>query len=458
MIQFPCTGCGQVFSVADDEAGRSIQCPQCARLTDVPLHSELGSLAEDGTFKLNEPATPAADPSERIADIALAFQKRRVDDDGEEIDLRNTPDELVGIGEPTALEMAQRKRHKPQYDPETGELVRPLDVQPDDRDIDPASIPMATPAPVQQSAPISYAAVGDVELYRHTPFQKLMEPVNLAVMGFVLLGLVIGYTLQLLFISIIEQTFPMPVWPLNIMFWLAACHFGNTIVAIGPEEHDELPRPLLSLSFWDDIFGPMFKVLGAVLLCYLPMFAVLTIIGGPARILALPLMVVGGYYFPAVLLTATTSGNIMNLHPARIRNVIRLGGKRYVRLAIGWIIVFPLYVWATLRVNLIFSSLGIETGPYSRRELLLAGPLAVLSVVFLHYFCWELGLLFRAGHERFGWVWEELLRQREEDRKKRGGGLSAADRAIMRRERQRRAEAAGQPTAPRQAGPGLGPR
>jgi hypothetical protein len=449
MIQFPCTGCGQVFSVSDDEAGRSIQCPQCARLTDVPAHSDLGNLAEDGTFKLSGPARPVADPSQRIAEIALAFQKGRVDDDGQEIDLRNTPEDLAGLDELTALEPGQRRRYKPQYDPETGELVRPLDLQPDDRDVDPASIPMATPVtPVEQPATISYAPVGDVELYKHTPFQKLMQPVNLAVMGFVLLGLAFGYTVQLLLISLIEQTFPIAIWPLNIMFWLAASHFGNTIVTIGPEEHDELPRPLLSLGFWDDIVGPMLKVLSAVLICYLPMFAVLAIIGGPARAIALPLMVIGGYYFPAVLLTVMTSGNIMNLHPARIRNVIRLGGKRYVRLAIGWIIVFPLYVWAALRVNLIFSALGIETGPYSRNELFLAAPLAVLSVFFLHYFCWQLGLLFRAGHESFGWVWEELLRQRDEDRKQRGGGLSPADRAIMRRERQRRAAAADQPAAP----------
>jgi len=458
MIQFPCPGCGQVFSVADDEAGLSIQCPRCSRLADVPTHSDLGNIAEDGTFKLDESVRPAADPAESIAKIAQAFQKSRVDDEGQEIDLRNTPEELTGLDEATALEPGQRQRYKPQYDPETGELVRPLELQPDDRDVDPESIPLAALAPVDQTAPISYAPVGDMQLCRHTPFQKLLEPVNLAVMAFVLLGLVIGYTVQLLLISIIEQTFPMPIWPLNLMFWLAASHFGNTIVTIGPEEHDELPRPLLSLSPWDDIFGPLLKVLGAVLICYLPMFAVLAVISGPARVVALPLMVVGGYYFPAVVLTLTTSGSILNLHPVRVRNVIRLGGMRYFRIAAAWIIIFPLYVWATLRVNLVFDSLSIETGPYERREILLAGPIAVLSVFFLHYLCWQLGLLFRAGHERFGWVWEELLRQREEDRKKRGG-LSAADRATIRQERQRRAAAAaGQSRSPRQAGPGLGPR
>ena len=186
----------------------------------------------------------------------------------------------------------------------------------------------------------------------------------------------------------------------------------------------------------------MFKVLGAVLVCYLPMFAVLASIHGPATWVALPLMLVGGYYFPAVVLTLMTSGSVLNLHPTRVRNIIRLGGARYFRIAVGWIIIFPLYVWAALRVNLVFSSLDIETGRYDRRELLLAGPLAVVSVFYLHYLCWQLGLLFRAGHDRFGWVWEELLREREEARKQRGSGLSAADRAIMRRERQQRAAAA----------------
>jgi hypothetical protein len=455
MIQFPCTGCGQVFSVTEDDAGRSIQCVNCGRLADVPTHSELAGLAEDGTFKLHGPPGPAVEPSERLEELVLAFKKARFDDAGQEIDLRNTPKELAGIDEPTALDPGQVQRYKPQYDPETGELVRPLDLRPSDHDLDPDSIPLAMPAPPAVQGVISYAPVGDAELYRHTPFRKLLEPVNLAVMGFVLLGLTIGYAVQLLFISITEQTFPIPVWPLNVMFWLAAAHFGSTIVAIGPDEHEDLPRPLGSLGLWDDILGPLAKVLVAVLICYAPMFAALAALSAPASLIALPLMLVGGYYFPAVLLTVMTSGSVLNLHPARIRKVIRFGDKRYFLLAIGWMIALPVYVWATLRVNLISSALGIEPGSYNRLEALAAGPLAVLSVFYLHYFCWQLGLMFRAGHERFGWVWEELDRQREEDRKRRGA-LSAADRAAMRRQRQQRA--AGQPQAPRRVGPGLGSR
>src|ERR1041385_9242088 len=93
MIRFACT-CHTVLEVSDDFAGTSLQCPKCKRLVDVPTLSDLQSLDADGTFKMDR--EPVHDEPNRLADLKRAFAPTRVDEQGNEIDLRERFGEASG--------------------------------------------------------------------------------------------------------------------------------------------------------------------------------------------------------------------------------------------------------------------------------------------------------------------------------------------------------------------------
>src|ERR1051325_10024105 len=97
MIEFPCH-CGHKFSLPQDMAGGLIQCPRCSRLNDVPNLGDLSQLDEDGTFKLEPTIARHETPEQRMADVTRAFRRSRVDDTGEEIDLRPTMDDVDRAG------------------------------------------------------------------------------------------------------------------------------------------------------------------------------------------------------------------------------------------------------------------------------------------------------------------------------------------------------------------------
>ena len=171
----------------------------------------------------------------------------------------------------------------------------------------------------------------------------------------------------------------------------------------------------------DDVLGPLVKVLTAVVLCYLPMFGILTLsmlAPGPLRFLALPCMVAGAMAFPAVLLTVVTSGSLANLRPDRLVKVAREGGPRYVGLAALWFVLFPVYLWAFLGVNPIVDIVAPDvTGagcgqddrrPAAERGGRLLRPLLLLAV--------GAAVPGRARPVRVG-VGQELERERAERRR-----------------------------------------
>src|SRR3954452_23725902 len=187
MIRFVCT-CGHRFEVADDMGGVSIQCPKCHLLVDVPSMHELGSFTDEGTYRLDANEGLPTDNPDRLADLGIIYSKTKIDEEGNEIDLRTLPagrstvrgfyDEEEDAGE---IDLKPREpievSTRPKYDPETGELIKPIDLAPDPvRDTPPNEIPMAV-------ATINYAS-GNMDR-RVSPLKlaiELLMPMNIVVM------------------------------------------------------------------------------------------------------------------------------------------------------------------------------------------------------------------------------------------------------------------------------------
>ena len=178
MIKFACH-CNHVFELPEEMAGRQVQCPNCQRLVDVPTHNELAELSDDGTFRLD---APVAAPSGHFEEMRRVFAKEKVDENGMPIDLRQTREELAAAG--TEAEIFEFDEHPtaPKYDPETGELIRPLDIVEDPAIArNPSQCPMA-PERLELRRARSLQ-----ESFEYSPLARMVTPINLAAMFFVLL-------------------------------------------------------------------------------------------------------------------------------------------------------------------------------------------------------------------------------------------------------------------------------
>lgn len=386
-------------------AGGLIQCPACGLLNDVPLRSDLTNLSSDGTYNI-ELAPEPADQNEPLAQFERAYARSRTDARGEEIDLRPTLEEIRHVGDvhPVELEEAppSPRPSAPKYDPITGELIRPLAVQTDPELADISSIPMATPA-------IDYAS--GALLKRVSPGRILVEllmPTNLAVMFFIILAhvvLEIGYLLvlnQLIFLA--------PIFVLAAMGILS--HYAITIEDTGPDDRDELPRPLRNVSLHDDFWRPMVNISLALLICYMPMILAWRFELPLAAIVLLGL--IGCLFFPAVVLTSVTSGSLNNLRPDRVLSVMGACGARSMFAILAFLLALVLYGVGMLAVHV--HALILISNSFAAYQIMVGGVIAYLlllvGIYFMHFFCWYLGLLYRAHHDQFGWVMQRYVRRR----------------------------------------------
>jgi hypothetical protein len=429
VIEFPCK-CGFALSVPADQAGGVVQCPNCGLLADVPTLDELKNLHPDGTIAFENPADLPDDMT--AADLHRLFTRHTTDDRGIEKNLRPTAEHFraIGLGDEIV------PRNKPRYDPVTGELIRPLQLKGEapapvismgvlvdpsqigtDADQPPlAVIPLPVPAaPVPVAKPIAYATGSTGRSISTLGIAiELLMPANAAVMVFVYALLLLGHYQSLEFATFLAEYFP--VWPLlllNLPLWLILAHAGCTIDDIGPEGIDELPRPLRNFSFGEDILTPLFRTLLAMILCYWP--ALLSrLLLDPANPMTVPIIAImtlaGTFFFPAVLLTALTGTTILNLAPARLTAVIRLCGGGYflsIALLIPPAVLLLYYLTASvLFPPLLSAPLFITLN--SPRTLL---PALLLAVYLLHYFCWQLGLMYRAHHDQFPWLAQRHVKE-----------------------------------------------
>jgi hypothetical protein len=401
MIQFSCR-CKHVFEVPEELAGQQIQCPDCMVLLDVPTHDELDQLTEDGTFRIDAPL-PESDPN-RFAQLKRVYSRKHVDDEGVDIDLRNTPEQIAAAGtDDSALEY-EVVPTAPKYDPETGELVRPLEVREEPEHVaHPSQIPFA------QSA-LNYATPDlNPKVSIFSPLLYLVMPINLAAMFFVLVAhmfLVMGM------FSLVLAVFILLVVGIGII-----AHYANVIEEVALEERDELPRFLRHFNFTDDIWLPFVRIGVSSILCFWPGMVVRlvgAIKGWPLPRVTVAHMIldfIGLILFPATLLTATTSGSLANLRPDRVLGTIARIGPRYAFFVVLYTVALFVYVLGFIEAVSQFSEL-FRTGP-SFKWLgagLIDYSILFVGIFLMHYFAWLLGLSYRLYHDSFPWVWQHYIR------------------------------------------------
>lgn len=481
MIQFPCR-CGHLFRLADDEAGSSVQCPECSLLTDAPLLGELHAVADDGTFKLVERAAEPPRPITRLSELTHTFGKEREDEAGR-IDLRLTPEEVASVGAPLPPKTAP-----PRYDPETGELIRPLELnEPIRKKPNPATIPFAKPALIYStSAPIVAS-----DTWRGT-VAVLCSPVNVVVMTSVLAVQLAVFMICVF--SIATGIMLVTVGTFVVQLLLIA-HYGNVIDEVGVEERDDLPRLFRDLRLHEDIWSPLAGMLAGTLLCFapsliclmaalmprdiflrtsdvllllawvvgfciimlsamsegfskidwprqvvLPLFAIVLAsiasfvpaglciavdAGTPVRVaIAAALELPGLFLIPGVLLTMMTSGTILNIRPDRLLQTIRICGARYASPLLAWLIAAVTYgLGQTIVAMGVVRFVGGQKSQSWLDHTLIGYPLLCVGLIVMHFFCFELGMLYRMHHSKFPWV---LQRHEPVNQRSRTAAIRAA--------------------------------
>lgn len=420
MIEFPCH-CGYQFKVMDEMAGGLLQCSRCGKLNDVPTLSDLASLEGDGTFKMDE--DPKGSQKSQISDLIRTYAHGSYDDDGNEIDLRNDAVQMSKAGaSEIAPEFRNRGRHnQPKYDPETGELVVPLEVA---SDLEPPmmAIPVGAGGGVasQPSGPAGAKVLGYA---RPNPSDASNQnlPIGLVVIFRPINLLVVGIVLILHFLVL-----AVAIWcalnPLRIIVFgpfvlgvllLIPAHYACVIQDTGIDANDELPRPLRNVEFWDDLFYPGSQMLVAYFCSFSPAIAVLvstSIPDGPRFVLAGVLALVGSVVLPSIILTASTSGSYVNLRPDRLMSVIWKCGPRYWLAVVFWVLATVMYIVTAL------GALGPLVGVLVGMPLGAAG-LAALAVIacatiatFLgHLGSMELGFLYRRYHPSLPWAFQRHI-------------------------------------------------
>jgi hypothetical protein len=431
VIKFPCK-CGHAFNLTEDQAGGLVQCPRCGLLVDVPTLSDLANMNADGTFGFSQ--HNVATDNTTAADLHRVFTNKTVDSQGREKDLRPTAERFASIG----LDQATTPRAAPRYDPVTGELIQPLQFKDETpvpvlsiaEVVDPAELTpeelaavarAATPAtapraviplpPVARPPVRSLAyAVGDTrkQVTLKTLALELLMPANTIVMFFVFLFYVAGHFITIGLASYTERFLQM-VWPfliVNVPIYLTLAHLGCVIEETGPNAVDELPRPLRNFEFGDDMITPFFRVMLAILICFVPGILLYRNLD-PANPMTLPIVLtfglVGAYLFPAVVLTTVAGTTVLNLRPDRVMGVIRQAGLAYpisVLLFLLTAVLSVYYVPGELLFRLML--VGPICGRLNAPTLML--PLILVAVYLLHFFAWHLGLIYRNNHEQFPWL------------------------------------------------------
>jgi hypothetical protein len=427
LINFPCK-CGHRFSLTADMAAGVIQCPRCGLLNDVPTLSELDHIADDGTLLL-EPSKKQAEP-DRLAALNYIYNPSHLDDRGNEKDLRLSHEDLADVGaDITPIDLKdQGRKAAPRYDPVTGELIREIEIGPEPTKFAGAQDPSAEKIPLAKTA-LTYAPAR--RSFASTALRipvELFMPQNVIVLLFIFLIHILN---QIAMFAMFGGFFFI-VPAVIILCGLIAAHYGNTIEDTGPQEVDEVPRPIRGMSFGDDIWRPFCNVSIALMLCYSPALFILNnaqerevaLIGGGV------LFVLGTCSFPAVVLTTGTSGTLNNLRPDRLLGLIRAAGWTYAAGALLWVASMAAYIFAMtgsvffiVRMGSLPGAGGIAASRLSHGAIVY--PSLMFAIFVTHWFCWHMGLIYRWHHAHFPWVLQRHISTRAKAEAERAAAVKA---------------------------------
>jgi hypothetical protein len=129
---------------------------------------------------------------------------------------------------------------------------------------------------------------------------------------------------------------------------------------------------------------------------------------------------VGLVFFPVVVLTTITSGSLLNLRPDRLLGTIAQIGPRYAYLVLLYPVAMGIYYlgiyttfWHAMSVYFFVTSRTAlhSVAPKSWFDSLGAAyEMLIVGIFLMHYFAWLVGLAYRAGHEKFPWVYRQRQR------------------------------------------------
>ncbi len=273
------------------------------------------------------------------------------------------------------------------------------------------------PADAPQAGWLDYEAM--VRPAPHGPPWRLalalLYPANAIVLATVVLLLAVIPGLLLLTFG---GAFPVGLIVAGVVA-IVAGHYVNVVDETGPEAFDEMPTVARSVSFSEDVFQPLMRLLLALGVCFWPMLGVMALAdwrpsAAAVALLIVPLGLAGAALFPAVLLTIVCGGGgtLQNLHPIRLWRVITLDRRTYAILTAG---LLPAAVAAHALAALLFTDVALgllggswitPLGPILPPAALAAIGLAMLmvGVHLAHLSAWWMGRHYRRFHEGFGWV------------------------------------------------------
>lgn len=468
MITFPCVCKNYVFELPQELAGSEIQCPECGRLNDVPTLSDLSSIDDDGTLRLTDTPSRRTDDPATLRELLHVYAKEKFDEDGNPIDLRQTPDEMGGSAaseqtdERDEIPLASQAHTPiglaPRYDPETGELLTPLDIKPEPpKRVLPFNQPPLAAMPVapgvqpvgpgatardQQLAnekrTLAYARKGvpNPANVRAAPTLsqipiRLLEPENLVAQFFMGLALIFA-----LFVTVMVLSLPLFIVAMPLCWAAVIAHFANCIEDLGPGEADELPRFMRDFAIWSDVWMPFVRMVFSLGVAFMPglMFLVTTInkLPDPVRYAGAGAMgLIGFLFFPALALIFCASGHLGNLRPDRIIGTVATMGMSYFLLVILAGLAIVSIGGAIVFFDLLMASLfttSMMAAPVALGFFLIA---VVVAVYVGHCAAWSLGATYRRHADQFPWVFEEHERVRAEEKRLRA--LAKIEHARARR-------------------------
>jgi hypothetical protein len=312
--------------------------------------------------------------------------------------------------------------HTPQYDPLTGELIRPIDIKKDPNDEPRTVMPMPIGA---NSRALEYErALAKPVGFGELALKMIIQPGNLLVMIIVLIMHLLVQPANVTVLGL-GLWLGLPIFLAGVVFFLS--HYANVVEDAGPGERDELPRPLRDASLYDDIWHPFVNFAGAMMICFWPTFIAWKLKAPIPAIGAIAM--VGAFFFPAVLLTLVTSGALENMRPDRVMGVIGAIGTPYILLVSVMFAALTCYFVGLWRMQFDCLLLFIpgSSVPFFKQAVpwwfgsYFMYPAFLGGIYLMHFACWSLGAMYRLHHDQFPWVMQRHIRMPDDIRMRKQG-------------------------------------